>query len=158
MINREIHDLAVTKGICKDWAKKLKNATNKELSEMFFDGSDWAFKYDFPTIDLLKDYKGVKEFGLVLDAENETFKGIERLAFFGDGKAKVVYENFEVADVYVRHGSDVEINASNYAIVSVSVEDNASVHIVKDSTAKVNVRWYSGVVSGDCNIRKCKHE
>lgn len=158
MINAEIHNIAVKKGICKDWAKRLKNATDKQLAEMFFNGSDWAFENDFPTKALLNEYDGVKDFGLCLDVNNETFTSVENVAFFGNSKATLIYNNFEVADVYVRHDSNVTIEATNYAIVNVSVEDQAKVFITKDSTAKVNVRRYSGTVEGDCNVTDSIYE
>lgn len=157
MKNLELHKEAVKKEICADWAKKLENASVKILAGMFFDGADWAFENDFPTISMLEEYKGVKDFGLHLDCDNEKFVSIENIAFFGDSKAQILYNNFEVAQVFARHNADIAIDASNYAILTIYVEDNAKVLIVKDETAKVTVKRYSGTVTGDCNLRDCKH-
>lgn len=149
MKNKAIYKLAKKKGICKEWAEKIKNASEKQLAQMFFDGSDWAFENDFPTRELLEAHPNAMDYGLHLDAEKGKYKGVERLAFFGNSHANLIYDDFEVAEVYARHNSEIEIKASDNTIVFVSVEDNASVHVECTDKAFVKVSRFNGKISGN---------
>lgn len=156
MRNREIYKEAKSLGICKEWAARLKNASEKQMAKMFFTGSDWAFENNFPTKEILRSHPNVMDYGLHLDAEKETYKGIERLAFFGDSKANLIYDNFEVAEVYVRHNSIIGIVVSGGAIVNVSLADNAKVNVINQG-GKVYVISYSDMAEINGNPTKIRY-
>ena len=161
MRNREIYKEAKDLGICKEWATRLKNASEKQMAKMFFTGSDWAFENNFPTIELLEKHPNAMKYGLHLDADHETFDGLEHLAFFGKSTANVLLHNFEVAEVFVRHNSEIFIDAKNHAIVDVMLEDNARIEVQKDDTARVSVWVYSENAQALGNMTKkthCKYE
>lgn len=141
----EIYKQAVKQGVCKEWAEKIKTATIEELSKMFFLGSDWALKNNFPSVELLEKYNA-EQYGLIYNGTG--LYSMEKLAFFGNSNANIVYSGFDVADVYLRHNSKVEICASGNAIVYVTICDDAEIDVNKKDESTVFVTRYSGIIKG----------
>lgn len=145
-IGKEIALEAKKKGLCKDWFMKMCAQNYIEpLCKMYFDGSDWAMENDFPSLEILRRFKGNSEqFGLFTDYSG-TIENSRRTAFFGKSKVEIIAKNYDVQEIYVRHNSHAKIYASDNAFVVVNVVDDAMLEVVCDGKAKVNVYCYGKV-------------
>lgn len=124
--------------ICEEWyLKALENDSLRNLCEMWFDGSDWSIRENFPTFDVLKSFKGETEkYGLFMDAAGEITPLI-RMAFFGDSDVKIKLSKFDTVQIYLRHNSRLELITDETCIVELNVVDNAKYTLWGDG--KVNV-------------------
>lgn len=161
MINENMYKEAVSLGICDKWADKLKNEKPNKMALMYFLGSDWSFKNDFPSLKLLHEYSELEKYNLIFSEGLKEFKNEDHLAFFGKAKGKVIYNAFNVGELYVRHDAEVEIHVSNYAKIFVYLEDNAVLKITADNTSKVSILRYSEkskVEGNGFKIKDVNHE
>lgn len=110
-------------------------------------GREFALKTGFPTYDIWKDYwnslpedddctrNGIL---FLVDSVKTILNNVDCIAV-GISKLKVnAYGPNRIIHVIAMHGAEVEINASNYAVVTVT-SINATVKITNDGTAKVTV-------------------
>lgn len=130
--------------ICDEWYGKMcENPQMRHFCVMYFRGDDWALENDFPTLDLLRKYKGeTEEFGLYTD-----YKGIfinpNKLAFFGSSRVELEYNAFGVGYLNIRHDSKAKIKVKDNAILVINILDNAEVEIDAEGGARVSVYQYS---------------
>ena len=111
-------------------------------------GREFALKTGFPTYEIWRDLWDsldedsdpmINNTHLLVDTvKTELMTGKDCLAV-GISKVKVnAYGPKRIIHVLAMHGAEVEINASNYAVVTVT-SINATVKIINDGTAKVTV-------------------
>ena len=154
METKKIIQSAKKQGICKEWYLDfLKDNSLKNLCAKYFEGSDWAMEHDFPNLEMLRAFKDQSfEFGLLTDFAGEIHIGLDnkssKNAFFGNSKATIYAGGFSVSEIYVRHNSEVKIEAIENAFMIINVLDNATVQIECTDDAKVQVFDYGG-----CTIR-----
>lgn len=130
-------------GICKEWSEKMKNnASLGHFCKLYFLGDDWAMENDFPTLELLRKYKGTEAFGLYTDNKS-SFENVQNLAFFGNSEVDLEYNGFEVGYLNIRHDSKVKIKVKDNAILMINLLDNAEVEIDNLGMGKVSVYQYS---------------
>lgn len=145
---KNIIERAKELGICKEWAEKMEqNPSVEGFCNMFFKGSDWATEHDFPTPEMLRAFPEVERYGLYLD---KTYQGrlTEKMAFFGSSDVEIVANNFDVAEIYLRHNSRLNIRAKNYAKIFVYQYDNAKVRVVTSDNAEVKIFNYKKKENG----------
>ena len=161
-VGKEIALEAKKKAICQEWFSEMTKQNNiQPLCEMYFKGSDWAMENDFPSLELLRKFKGNPErFGLYADfigsAGLLNVSNTQRIAFFGNSQADLICEDWSVCEVYVRHNSEVKITAGENAIVIVNLLDSANIEILAEENANVKVYQYGSqsnfTVSGSVEI------
>ena len=78
------------------------------------------------------------QYGLYTDFSGR-LENISQLAVFGDSNVELEYNNFEVAQIIIRHNSRAKIIARDYAILSVDVLDNAQVEVEELDNARIRI-------------------
>ncbi len=139
-LGKHIGILAKDKGICEGHLKKIMGFTQaKQLVDMYFSGSDWAFKNDFPSVEIMRTYKGMVEpLNMLVDAE-KTLHNPRRVGIFGNSNITIEVDGFQVSEIYVRHNSNLQIIAKGDVKVFVTQGDNATVNVVKEGNAVVKI-------------------
>ncbi|WP_392436471.1 hypothetical protein ACF3N7_05400 [Cruoricaptor ignavus] len=117
----------------------------KFLCEKWFSESNWAMENDFPSPELLRKFKGnADRYGLLVDYAGDD-PGMRRAAFFGKSDVKIIANNYDVRELYIRQDTVAEIDLSGNAFVVLNVLDSARADIRCTDNAKVMVYAY-----GDC--------
>lgn len=139
----DIVEKAKELGICQKWGDEMQNSPQMGLyCKMYFQGEDWAMEQDFPTLSLLRKYKGQTEaHGLYTDHKGG-FYNTEHLAFFGESDVMVSYDGFQVGKVNIRHDSKAKISLKGNAIIMLNVLDFADVEIEATQYSKAYVYQY----------------
>lgn len=156
----QILQLAKQAGLCKEWQGKiLKDSSLKNLCDMYFAGDDWAMEHDFPSIEILRDYKGKSEiYGLFTDYVGMP-NNLSKTAFFGKSKVQLTYTGFSVSRLILRHHTEAKIRVCDNAKLIINILDNAKLDIECIDTAWVEVFSYSNEnikILGDVTIHKSK--
>lgn len=160
-IGKELATAAKKQKLCKPWLAEMTKATDiKPLCEMYFKGDDWAMEKDFPSLEVLRKFKGESDqYGLHTDYTGE-LENQKQTALFGKSDAKLNYTGFFAGVLNIRHNSKAKIKASDYAIVVVNILDNAFVEIETSDNAKVRVFQYGNnsnfKITGNVEIKEGK--
>lgn len=136
----------IDKGLCRLWQGKLKaGLSTEELAKLYIKGIDFCISEDFPTLDFLREhFKGKCEpYGVYVDDDVPNIKNAPNLVLNGACRAMLEYDGFTVSNLYVRHNSEVAVIASDNAMLTIDLFDNAKLHIsvVGDET-RVNINVY----------------
>lgn len=142
-VGKEIALEAKKSNLCQPWFKEMMGVTNYErLAKMYFDGSDWAMEKDFPNVELLRKHKGgIEPHNLLVDVIGR-YDNFSKVAFFGNSDIECVYTDYQVAQIYVRHDSKMQLTAKYNSIVYVNILDNAELVIDCQDNAQVIVFEY----------------
>ena len=142
-VGKEIALEAKKKNICKEWFSEMtKQSDIKKLCEMYFSGDDWSMKNDFPSLDILRKFKGNSgQYGLYTDF-NGSLENKKNTALFGNSEATIVYSGYFAGTLIIRHDSKAKIKISENAYLVVNILDNAFVEIEATDHAKVHVFQY----------------
>lgn len=120
---KDLYKQAKGLGVCSMFTG---NETIEELLELFAtpQGLEFYQKRGFPTIDILRKFKGFRaeNAGVYIDAEEITLHGKERVILVGNTVAKLTYDDMATQrnNVTVMHGASVNVVASNWAVVFTS--------------------------------------
>lgn len=140
----ELKKQAIGLGLCAQWQGEWGNPTDAQLIDKYVRGIDFAIKNDWPSVEYIKshfDAPLLHEKGVWCDEEVKTPKR-KIMVLNGHCTGKIVFSGFEVASVYVRHTSNITIEARNFARVSVSVLDGATVSVIGNSVSKAFIYPY----------------
>ena len=142
-VGKEIALEAKKKNICKEWFSEMtKQSDIKKLCEMYFKGDDWSMKNDFPSLDILRKFKGNSDqFGLHTDF-NGLLKDKKNTALFGESEVTIDYSGYFAGTLIIRHDSKAKIQISENAYLVINLLDNAFVEIEATDHAKVHVFQY----------------
>ncbi len=144
----------IGKGLCRMWQMKLKPGTDmKSLVGLFIKGIDFCIANDYPTLDFMRqNFKGHCEpYGAYVD-DDVKVDNVPNVVMNGDCKALVLYDCYNVGNIYIRHGSVVELTAADNAFVTVDIFDNAKLYVATAGCkARVNVNVYGNAVVEKAN-------
>lgn len=136
----------INKGLCRLWQMKLhKELSIEELVNLYIKGIDFCISEDYPTLDFLREnFKGKSEpFGVFIDDELPPTQNKPDIVLNGACKAMLEYDGYSVSRLYVRHDSEVAVIASDNAIVTIDLFDNAKLHLsVIGNDARVGINAY----------------
>lgn len=129
--------------ICDEYYKNMMSFSNyAQLASMYFKGSDWSMENDFPRIDILRKHKGcLLPYGMVTDV-SEAYSNTRYLAVFGESEVNLIYKDYSVGQVIIRHESKASVKAYGNSKVFINVLDNAQVVIDCEDEASVTVYDY----------------
>lgn len=148
-LGKELALAASKKGICKEWFETMKDLTDKKaLIEMYIKGIDFCLANDYPSNDYISQhFKGEMEaFGVHLD--ELIFKTNPRTTVaLGSCSGSLKFDEFTVAEVFIKHQSDLTLKAKGNSFVMVDIFDDARVHIHATDNSKICVNHYSGSVT-----------
>lgn len=144
----------IRKGLCQQYQGLLQGDLSiEELVKLFVGGIDFCVKWNFPTLDFMRErFKGLSEpYGAYVDDEiKDPLRNVPDLVFNGDCKAMTEYDGYSVSRIFIRHNSQCAVNVSDHAMVTIDAFDNTYLAIaVAGSDAQVNVNLY-GDARVDC--------
>lgn len=127
-------------GICADWHQQmLQNPNIENLCKMFFKGDDWAIENNFPSVEMLEQFKGQTEkYGLFLDHKGKV-ESKDHLAFFGNSEVELEYKDFSVSVLTLRQNSKAKVVVRDYAFLIINLCDNAEVEVEKLDNSRVKM-------------------
>lgn len=146
MLAKELAREAKKKGICKEWHSELKGLRDKKaMIRMYLKGIDFCLANDYPDNEFIrKHFKGeMEELGVFLDDEIRV-EDKRQVVCLGETHGQIAVSKFNVARIYVKHGSNLKIIAKDRAFVMVDVFDSAVVDVCASDKAKVCVNLYHG--------------
>ena len=120
------------KGLCLLWQRKLRgNLDTEALVKLYIKGIDFCICEDYPTLDFLRvHFKGVCEpFGVYVDEDMPTLANKADLVLNGACRGMLEYDGYSVSRLYVRHTSEIAVNVSDHAILTIDVFDQAKLHL-----------------------------
>lgn len=143
-IKQELKAAALRHDLCAQWQQMLDRAGDKAtLVQMYMRGIDFCFGWDFPCVEYIeRHFKGECEaYGLHV---NEAFRAhnARKIALVGRCDAQLSYDSYEVAQLFVRHGSRVLLDVRGHSIVTVDCFDDSRVDIRADEESRVTVYRY----------------
>jgi hypothetical protein len=121
-----------SKGLCDEWQKKItKKSGIKRLSELFIRGIDFCISEDFPTLEFMREnFKGkCEKHGIFIDHEIKYEENFPHMVLNGDSKASLMYDQYNVSQLYVRHNSKVKIVVKDHAILTIDAFDDSKIEI-----------------------------
>lgn len=145
---------ASRKGICGEWKQMMRGAKSLDtLVQMYVRGIDFCVNEHFPSPEYMEaNFKGVCErYGVYVNEQVEA-KNARRGVFCGHTTGRVEYDGYEVAVLYVKDESEIEVEAGDHSIVTIDCFDRAKVTVRAKDGAKVTVNLYgSAVVEYACD-------
>lgn len=162
METKEIYKSAKQIGLSASCKERMSSDLSvKNLCEMYFDGDDWSMENDFPKVEILREFKGKSEvFGLFTDFVGMP-NNLPKAAFFGSSNIQLIYNEFSVSQLVLRHQTKAKIKASEYAIVVINLLDDAELEIECIENARVEVFSYGNAnikCTGDVRIHKSRFD
>lgn len=147
-INIELAIDANKKGICSEWFSRLQNTEDKnDLIKMYLEGIDFCLSKDFPSNEFIKkNFVGTCEaYGVLLDS-NIDVANYKHVVALGATTGIVRYDGFAVGQVFVKHTSELTIDASGNSFIVIDVFDGAKVAVVARDNAKICINSYGGTI------------
>lgn len=154
-LNKMLRDRARQLGLCDQWYDQWnKNETKQELIEKYLKGIDFCIKHDYPKLDFARAYFPKKLLignGIFLD-EDVDASNLKTAVLLGESKGVLRYYGPKTGNVYVRHQSELLVEAADGARVFIETYEGCKIHIVAVSNSKVFVYWHGGEVSYEGNV------
>lgn len=150
-VAKELAKEAKRKGICKEWYGNLRKLgdNKRAMLQMYIKGIDFCLMNDFPSNDYIRaNFKGTMEdFGVFLDDTNLDITNLVKCVALGKTSGKVTTTGYQVCEVFVKHQSNITIEAKDNAFVVVDVFDDSIINVNAYDRAKVCVNHYGGTVN-----------
>lgn len=125
-----LKEIGHAQGMCAKFYDKWDDSVDMEdMLTMFKKGQDFCIENDYPSLDFIRenfDRKVLAKHGIYLDADlslDISKSGV--YIFLGDCKGRVCFRDWCVADVYLRHNSDLYVESLGMSKVYVSLYDNS---------------------------------
>lgn len=120
------------KGLCRLWQMKLRgNLDTEALVKLYIKGIDFCICEDYPTLDFLRThFNGNSEpYGVYIDEDMPTLANKPDLVLNGACRGMLEYGEYSVSRLYVRHTSEIAVNVSDHAILTIDLFDNSKLHL-----------------------------
>lgn len=120
------------KGLCRLWQMKLRgNLDTVALVKLYIKGIDFCICEDYPTLDFLRThFNGNSEpYGVYIDEDMPTLANKPDLVLNGACRGMLEYGEYSVSRLYVRHTSEIAVNVSDHAILTIDLFDNSKLHL-----------------------------
>lgn len=157
-LRTDLKNKAIGKGLCTPWQRKFNHVSDKEeLVRMYLRGIDFCIMNNYPTPEYIEaNFKGMCEkFGVYVN-EEAVLHNVRKLVFVGDCSARLSYDSYEVAQIYVKDNSVVHVKSDDHAIVMVDCFDSSTVIAESANGARIIVNKYLGseveVVGADVKV------
>ncbi len=152
-VNTELKEKAISLGLCEKWTNEWKDHDKDELVSKYVRGIDFCIHNDFPSIDYMENnFRGVMEkhgvfVNNIVNLVNRSF-----VVLNGECEGEIIYNEYNVGRIYVRHNSTVKIKVSGCSKVFISTFDNCEVIIECNENAKCYVYKHGGTLKYDGNV------
>lgn len=140
---------AKAKGICREWHEFILNAHSKErLLTLFVKGLDFCLENNYPSAQLRAEFSGLRQhFGIFMNDDHISVKSGKYVIAFGTSEGKAAYSGFDVAQIWAREDTRMEVTATDNAVVCIEVADRAQVTITASGAARVSVFLHGGTIA-----------
>ena len=147
-LRQRLADEAAAKKICKEWHRRITQATTREeLLRLFIDGLDFVSANSYPSAELRAEFADIApHFGVYITGKH-TAPHTRRVITCLDADVAALYSDFDVAEVYAFDNSRVSIVAEGYAKIFVTAYDNAIIKASAEGQAKVIIKTFGAKVS-----------
>lgn len=155
-LRKELAAEAQAAGICQEWLEKIKAAPSREyLLQLFIKGLDFATRAGFPSNRLATEFDDIApHYGIFVNRDGTWPTTNKKRVIARDAiVTPATFDGFSVAEVYALHGSGVEVNASGYAIVAITVEIGAQVVAKATDNAQVKIFNHGGQIKTSGNVK-----
>lgn len=153
-LKKELKSAAIGYGLCVPWQQMMDDATDKEmLARMYLKGIDFCLEHDYPSIGYMKaNFKGICEpLGIFIN-DIISVENYPKVVAIGDCVGKLSFDRYALSQVFVKHGSILDIFAQDHVRVTVDCFDNSMVNIKALGHAVVTVYQYIGAkVNVECD-------
>lgn len=133
------------KGLCRLWQMKLRgNLGTEALVRLYIKGIDFCISEDYPTLDFLRThFKGRCEpYGVYIDEDMPVLANKPDLVLNGVCRGMLEYDGYSVSRLYVRHDTEIAVNVSDHAVLTIDIFNKAKLHIAvigNDANVILNV-------------------
>ena len=154
LLRRRARDL----GLCDQWYDEWDIETPQEvLIEKYIKGIDFCIKNDYPKLDFIKAYvssKMLAKHGVFVDG-NIVESNAHIAVLLGKSNGIIRYNGLSTGNVYIRHESELTIEATDMAKVFVETYEGCKLKAVATGNSKIFVYWHGGDVnvSGNVTVR-----
>lgn len=156
-VSEELKKKAISVGLCKEWTEEWGSPDKDELCNKYVRGIDFAIEHNFPSVSYMKaNFNGIMQKHGIYASEDLSLHNPNMVIANGECRGTVYFDRFSVGRMYVRHGSNLQINVSDNAKVFISLYDDAKIEIDCSGFGKVYVYRHGGSVKckGDVAVRE----
>lgn len=155
--------MAMGLGACEKGLDNWQAPSDAELIERYIKHLDFCIKRDYPSVDYIEAHfeKGLLHRHGVWVNEEVGSSGGTRCVLNGRCTGALRYDLMSTQTVYVRHDSDVVIEARGMSRVWVHLYDSARIAVRTDELARVYVYLHGGEIvsqEGDVRVRERRKE
>ena len=145
-LSETLKQQAVSLGLCQQWQKAWGECDQQELINKYKKGIDFCIEHQYPSNEFIKenfDRKLLNENLIYVDEylniENAP-SGVYILN--GECTGTIRFQSWSVATIFVRHTSNINIIAEDFAKVFVRLYDESEANVcdVRDAVVKVYER------------------
>lgn len=163
-LGKQLRTQAESLGACEKGLDNLDKLNEQELVNRYIHFIDFIIdKHDFPSNDFIKknfDKELLHRNNVYVDELVERRNARHVVVVQGKCNGNLWYDSMTVADVYVRHDSEITIDCSRLSKVFINVYDNAKVNVTQRDGASVYVYLHGNSCSyeteGEVMIRRSK--
>lgn len=155
-LRKELAAEAKAAGICQEWLEKIKAAPSREyLITLFVKGLDFATLHDFPSDRLAAEFNDIApHFGIFVNRAGTWPATNKKRVIARDAVVTpATFDGFSVGEVYALHGGRVNVNASGFAMLAITVEDGAHVVVTATDNAQVKIFNHGGQIETHGNVK-----
>ena len=154
-LNNVLREQARNLGLCDKWYDGWdKESSEQDLIDKYLKGIDFCIKHDYPALSFIKEHFSKDRLmmngifvGDIVDTSN-----VQTVILLGDSSGVARYDGLHAGNVYVRHTSQLTIEASGGSRVFVEAWENCKLHVVSTGASKVFVYWHGGEVTKQGNV------
>ena len=147
-IGTELAKEAKKHGICQEWHDQMKGSNDKDaLIQMYLDGIDFCLSNDYPSNDYIrKNFKGkMEQYGIHLDEHLNALNN-RYLVALGKCSGCLEMNSFNVSEVFLKHGSELKIAATDDSFIMIDQFDNSKLRLTASGNSRVCINHYGGQV------------
>ena len=143
-LNKELRSEAVKKGLCAKWQSDwTDNKTPQELIEMYKRGIDFGIANQYPSNEYIKANfdRELLHCNLVFIDEDIDFTNAPSGVYILNGECSgtIRVAPWSVVTLYLRHYSNVQIEAGDFARVFIRLYDNSDATVSAAENAIIKV-------------------
>lgn len=151
-IEQKLLRMAARQDACRAGLDKLAGMTDRnDMVNLYLENIDFCLSNDFPDNAVIAADFGdvINDWGIYL---NNSFEALNRpkIVLLGASHGKVQIDGYNVAEIFVKHDSILDLTASGNAFVMVDVFDETILEIHAHDRAKVCVNRYGGEIRSEC--------
>ena len=146
-LNAVLKKRALELGMCRKFEEKWTYSwDDSELCRNYKQGIDFCIENDFPSPDFIRssfNKDSLKEFGIFIDhsfnPESATLPN-GTYVILGESKGIMKFGRWSAAMIYVRHNSDIKIEAGDFSKITVIAYEDSSVEVIGAENAKIKFK------------------